>query len=37
MMNVMQPTRSCLSLYWAAVCFYFINQPCVLYCCDKCF
>ena len=29
-MNVIQHTRSCSS-YWAAICFYLINQPCALY------
>jgi len=36
--NVIQHTRSCSSVYWAAICFYFINQPCALYIAfDKCF
>ena len=30
-MNVTQHTRSCLSIYWVAVCFHFINQTCALY------
>jgi len=29
--DVIQHTRTCLSLYWAAWCFYFVNQPCALY------
>jgi len=29
--NVIQHTRSSLSLYWAAIGFYFINQLCALY------
>ena len=29
--NVIQHTRSCLSIYLAAICFYSINQPCTLY------
>ena len=28
--NVIQHTRSCSS-YWAAICFYLINEPCALY------
>jgi len=37
-MNVILHTRPCLSLYWAAICFYFITQPCALYITfDKCF
>jgi len=36
--DVIQHTRSCSSIYWAAICFYFINQPCALYIAfDKCF
>jgi len=36
--KVIQETRFCLSLYWAALCFYFINQPRALYVvCDKVF
>jgi len=30
--NVIQQTRSCLSLYWAAMWFYFIKQLCALCC-----
>jgi len=29
--NVIQHTRSSLSIYWATICFYFINQPRALY------
>ena len=36
--NVIQHTRSCLSIYWAAICFHFINQPCAVHIAfDKCF
>jgi len=28
--NVIQHARSCLSIYWAAICFYSINQPCAV-------
>jgi len=36
--NVIQHTRSCLSIYWAAISFYFIKQPWGLYIVfDKCF
>jgi len=27
-----QHIRSCLSIYWAAICFHFINQPCASQC-----
>jgi len=29
--EVIHHIRSCLSRHWAAICFYFINQPCALY------
>jgi len=36
--NVIQHTRSCLSIYWAAICFYYINQPRTLHIAfNKCF
>jgi len=35
--NVIQHTRSCSQLHWAAIYFYFINQPCALYCVWKVF
>ena len=36
--NVIQHTRSCLSIYWTAICFHFISQPCAWYTAfDKCF
>ena len=36
--DVIQHTRSCSSIYWAAICIYFINQPYPWYIAfDKCF
>jgi len=36
--NVIQNTRSCLSIYWTPTWFHFISQPCALHITfDKCF
>ena len=36
-MNAIEHAPSCLSIYWTAICFCFINQPCALYTAfDKC-